>query len=91
MRGRKMTDFKNRQPFTDREKEALKKKIHRALLEARNAQHEGDHEVARAIVRKMMSEAAPAAYRANLEGGFNWVVEALRPLDEMLLPEDEEC
>ncbi len=78
----------DRQPSESREKKALKKKIHRALLEARNAQHNGDHEAAREIVRQMMAEAAPAAYRASLEGGFNWVVEALKPLDELMLPDD---
>jgi len=70
-------------------KGALKKKIHRALVEARNAQHRGDEEAARAIVRQIMAEAAPAAYEASKEGSFNWVVEALKPLDDLLLPDEE--
>lgn len=70
------------------EKTMLKKKIHRALVEARSAQHRGDEAAARAIVRQIMAEAAPAAYEASKEGAFNWVVEALKPLDDLLLPDD---
>jgi len=77
-------------PFTDREKKEIKKNIHRALLEARKARYRGDEEKAREIVRKAMAEAAPAAHRASMEGGFNWVVEALKPLDELLLPDDDD-
>lgn len=72
-----------------RKKRALKKKIHRALFEARNALHSGDEESARKIIRQVMAEAAPAALEAGKEGSFNWVVEALKPLDELLLPDDE--
>jgi len=79
----------NNQHFRPGEKKALKKKIHRALVEARKARYRGDEEKAREIIRKMMAEAAPAAYRASLEGGFNWVVEALKPLDEFMLPDDD--
>jgi hypothetical protein len=70
------------------EKEALKKKIHRALFEARNALYRENEEEAREIVRRIMAEAAPAAYEAGREGGFNWVVEALKPLDDLLLPDE---
>jgi len=70
-------------------KKLLKKKIHRALVEAREAQHRGDEEKARAVVRKIMLEAAPAAYEASKEGAFNWVVEALKPLDDLFLPDDQ--
>lgn len=73
-----------------REKKELKKKIHRALLEARNALHRGEEVKAREIVRQVMAEAAPLAYRASLEGGFNWVVEELKPLDELMLPGEEQ-
>ncbi len=79
----------NKQPFRSGEKEALKKKIHRALVEARKARYHGDEEKAREIVRQMMAEAAPAAQRASREGGFNWVVEALKPLDDLMLPDDD--
>lgn len=79
----------NNQPFRGSEKEALKKKIHRALVEARKARYQGDEEKARDIIRRTMAEAVPAAHRASLEGGFNWVVEALKPLDEFLLPDDD--
>ena len=71
-----------------KEKKELQKKIHRALFEARNALHRGDEEEARAIVRRVISEAAPAAYKANREGGLNWVVEAVKPLEELLLPDE---
>jgi hypothetical protein len=70
------------------QKAALKKKIHRALVEARNAQHRGDEEAVRVIVSRIMAEAVPAAYEASKEGTFNWVVEALKPLDDLLLPDD---
>ncbi|MGM0688042.1 MAG: hypothetical protein ACQESO_00485 [Bacillota bacterium] len=68
----------------------MKNKIHRALVDARNALHRGDEEAARGIVRQIMSEAAPAAFEASKEGAFNWVVEELKPLDELLLPDDPE-
>ena len=71
------------------EKEAVKKKIHRALFEARKARYLGNEEAVRDIISSAIAEAAPAAYRASREGSFNWVVEALRPLDEMLLPDDD--
>lgn len=87
--GQVLSKSKDRQQFESPEQKALKKKIHRALLEARNAQHNGDHEAARKIVRQIMAEAAPEAYRASLEGGFNWVVETLKPLDELMLPDDD--
>jgi len=85
-----MGNNKNKKPFRSDDRKTLKKKIHRALIEARNALHRGDEEAARAIVRQIMSEAAPAAYEASKEGAFNWVVEALKPLDELLLPDDPE-
>ena len=71
------------------QKAMLKKIIHRALVDARKAQHRGDEEAARSIVRQIMTEAAPAAYEASKEGSFNWVVEALKPLDDLLLPDDQ--
>ncbi len=76
-------------PFRSGEKEALKKKIHRALVEARKARYRGDEKNVREIINQVMSEAAPAAHRASLEGGFNWVVEELKALDDLLLPDDE--
>lgn len=81
-------DF-HKQPFRPGEKQALKKKIHRALVEARKTRYEGNEDKARDIIRQMMAEAAPAAHRASLEGGFNWVVEELKPLDEFMLPDDD--
>lgn len=83
-----MTSRYSKRPFTAREKAELKKKIHRALVEARNAQYRGEHGEARSIVQRAMAEAAPAAYRAGLGGGHNWVVEELKPLDDLLLPDD---
>ncbi len=71
------------------ERRKLEKKIHRALVEARNALYRGDRDEARAVVSRIMAEAAPAAYRANLSGGHNWVIEALKPLDELMLPDDD--
>jgi hypothetical protein len=76
-------------PMKQKEIEALKKKIHRALVEARNARYQGDEAEVRQIISRIMSEAAPAAYKASKEGAFNWVVEALKPLDEMLLPDEQ--
>jgi len=73
--------------YTQKQK-ALKKKIHRALLEARTALHRGDEEEARIIVRRIMKEAAPEARRAGQEEGPNWVIEALKPLDELMLPDE---
>lgn len=87
---RQMDKEKDKKPFRSTDKEALKKKIHRALVEARKAQHRGDEETARKIVREIMAEAAPAALEASKEGSFNWVVEALKPLDELLLPENSD-
>ncbi len=77
-------------PFRPQNRNQLKKKIHRALVEARKAQYRGDEEAAREIVRKVMAEAAPAALEASKEGGFNWVVEALKPLDDLMLPENND-
>lgn len=72
-------------------KRTLKKKIHRALFEARKALHGGDEETARKIIRQVIADAAPAALEASKEGSFNWVVEALKPLDDLLLPDDEDA
>jgi hypothetical protein len=77
-------------PLSPEEKQVLKKKIHRALVEARKAMYNGDEETVREIIQNIISEAAPAAYKASKEGAFNWVVEELKPLDELLLPDDEE-
>ncbi len=85
-----MDKNKYNRPLRASEKEKLKKKIHRALVEARSALHRGDKKAAREIVRKIMAEAAPAAYEASKEGSFNWVVEALKPLDELMLPENND-
>jgi len=81
---------KDKKPYRRENQKILKKKIHRALVEARSALHRGDEEAAREIVRKIMAEAAPAAYEASKEGSFNWVVEALKPLDELMLPENND-
>lgn len=83
-----MDKEKDKKPFRPSDKEVLKKKIHRALVEARKAQYQGDEETARNIVREIMAEAAPSALEASKEGTFNWVVEALKPLDELMLPEN---
>lgn len=80
----------NNIPMSAAEKEAVKKKIHRALVEARNARYEGDEALVHEIIKRAIAEAAPAAYKASKEGAFNWVVEELKPLDDMLLPDDEE-
>jgi hypothetical protein len=74
--------------LSSREQKELKKKIQRALFEARNAVHLGDLETARSIIRQVMAEAAPALYQANQTGGENWVLEALKPLDDLLLPDE---
>jgi hypothetical protein len=66
----------------------LKKKVHRALFEARSALYRDDEEEARRIVRKVIEESAPLAYKASLSGGFNWVIEILKPLDDLFLPDD---
>ena len=71
-----------------REEKILKKKVHRALFEARKALYSNDEEEARRIVRKVVEESASLAYQVNLEGGFNWVIEFLKPLDELLLPDE---
>ncbi len=84
-----MSDKYSNRPTRIDDKELLKKKIHRALVEARNARYQGDEEAVKDIISRIMADAAPAAYKASKEGPFNWVVEALRPLDEMLLPDDE--
>jgi hypothetical protein len=78
-----------KQPFRSGDKEVLLRKIHRALVEARSASYRGDEEEVRKIIKKIMAEAAPAAYEASKEGSFNWVVEALKPIDDLLLPDDE--
>ena len=84
-----MSDKYSNRPTRVDDKELLKKKIHRALVEARNARHLGDEEAVKNIIKRIMADSAPAAYKASKEGSFNWVVEALRPLDEMLLPDDD--
>jgi hypothetical protein len=84
-----MSDKYSNRPTRLDDKELLKKKIHRALVEARNARYQGDEETVKDIISRIMADAAPAAYKASREGPFNWVVEALKPLDEMLLPDDE--
>jgi hypothetical protein len=71
-----------------REEKILKKKVHRALFEARNALYRNDEEEARRIVRKVIEESAPLAYQVSLESGFNWVIEVLKPLDELFLPDE---
>lgn len=71
-------------------RKTLENKIHRALVEARAALHRGDEQAAREIARRIMKEAAPAAYEASKQGGFNWVVRALEPIDELFLPDDPE-
>ncbi len=90
LRARIMNNREDGNRTRPREKKELKKKIHRALLEARNALHRGEETKAREIVRQVMAEAAPLAYRASLEGGFNWVVEELKPLDELMLPGEDQ-
>ena len=85
-----MDEGKERKPYRSSDREVLKKKIHRALVEARNARHQGDEEKVNQIVRQVIREAAPAAYEASKEGSFNWVVEALKPLDELLLPDGDD-
>ncbi|MBM4236839.1 MAG: hypothetical protein FJ152_10325 [Firmicutes bacterium] len=71
-----------------REEKILKKKVHRSLFEAREAIFRGDEEAARRIVHKVIKESAPLAYKASLSGGFNWVVEILKPLDDLFLPDE---
>ena len=82
-----MTDRIKGDPFRSGDDKALKKKIHRALVEARSARYRGDEAEVERIIRETIVAAAPAAMKAGREGSFNWVVEALRPLDEMLLPD----
>ncbi|MDY6827592.1 MAG: hypothetical protein SVV67_10595 [Bacillota bacterium] len=65
----------------------LENKIHRALVEARTALHNGDEQSARKIARRIMKEAAPAAYEVTKQGSFNWVIKALEPIDELFLPD----
>ena len=71
-----------------REEKILKKKVHRSLFEAREALFRGDEEEARRIVHKVIKESAPLAYKASLSGGFNWVIEILKPLDDLFLPDE---
>ena len=71
-----------------KEENILKKKVHRALFEAREALFRGDEEEARRIVHKVIKESAPLAYKASLSGGFNWVIEILKPLDDLFLPDE---
>ncbi len=71
-----------------REEKILKKKVHRALFEARSSLYRDDEEEARRIVRKVIEESAPLAYKASLSGGLNWVIEILKPLDDLFLPDD---
>ncbi len=84
-----MTGNYNDRPISKKEKEALKRKIHRALVEARSARYRGDEVAVKSIIKDIMATAAPAAFKASREGAFNWVVEELKPLDEMLLPDEE--
>jgi hypothetical protein len=84
-----MSDKYSNRPTRVDDKDLIKKKIHRALVEARNARYHGDEEAVRDIISRIMADAAPVAYKASKEGSFNWVVEALKPLDEMLLPDDD--
>lgn len=84
-----MSDKYSNRPTRIDDKELLKKKIHRALVDARNARYQGDEDAVKNIISRIMADAAPAAYKASKEGSFNWVVEALKPLDEMLLPDDD--
>ena len=81
-------DHKQEQLQKESERQKLRKKIHRTLFEARKALHEGDEEKARIIIKQMMVEATPAAVKASKEHGFNWVVEELKILDELLLPDE---
>jgi hypothetical protein len=71
------------------EKRILEKKVHRALFDVRKAIYMNDEAEARRIVRNVIKDAAPLAYQASFEGGFNWVVEILKPLDDLFLPDDE--
>ena len=71
-----------------KEEKILKKKVHRALFEARKAIYRDDEEEARRIVRKVIEESAPLAYQVTLSGGFNWVIEILKPLDDLFLPDE---
>ncbi|OPL15060.1 MAG: hypothetical protein AVO34_00700 [Firmicutes bacterium ML8_F2] len=71
-------------------RKVLENKIHRALVEARTALHNGDKKNARKIARRIMKEAAPFAYEAKIQGNFNWVIKALEPIDELFLPDDPE-
>ncbi len=66
-----MDNDKRKYQSGSQNREQLRKKIHRALVEARGALHRGDEDAARAIVRQIMTEAAPAAFEASKEGGFN--------------------
>ncbi len=70
------------------EEKILKKKVHRALFEARKALYRDNEEEARLIVRKVIEESAPLAYQVTLSGGFNWVIEILKPLDDLFLPDE---
>lgn len=71
-----------------KEEKILKKKVHRALFEARKAIYRDDEEEARRIVRKVIEESAPLAYQVTLSGEFNWVIEILKPLDDLFLPDE---
>ena len=71
-----------------REEKILKKQVHRSLFEAREALFRGDEEEARCIVQKVIKESVPLAYKASLSGGFNWVIEILKPLDDLFLPDE---
>ncbi len=71
-----------------KEEKILKKKVHRALFEARKAIYRDNEEEARRIVRKVIEESAPLAYQVTLSGGFNWVIEILKPLDDLFLPDE---
>ena len=71
-----------------KEEKILKKKVHRALFEARKAIYRDNEEEPRRIVRKVIEESAPLAYQVTLSGGFNWVIEILKPLDDLFLPDE---
>lgn len=67
----------------------LRKKVHHALVAARNAHYRNDEAEARLIVRKVFEESAALAYKVGLEGDCNWAIEILKPLDELFLPDDD--
>ncbi len=74
--------------FRSRVEKILEKKVHRAIFEARKAIYQKDEDKARRIVRKVIEESAPLAYRVAVSGKFNWVIEILKPLDDLFLPDE---